>query len=96
MKCDGDNVLDCIGGKEARYDCVMGYSDSTCVRVFADTSLCMLGDECLFPLADEECREGVITFCMLGKEMVLDCKKFGYSGCGASTVNATPSAHCVL
>ncbi len=43
---------------------------------------CKLGIECepMVPY-NEECNDGVITYCLAGKFTDLDCRDYGFGGC---------------
>ncbi len=91
--CDGSEQVFCLGGKESRIDCSLLNQDAVCVEEYG-LPICMFGSECEIH-SNEECNDGVITFCMLGKVMDLDCREFGYSGCNTNDYYGMTGAYCV-
>jgi hypothetical protein len=93
-RCDGSAVVRCVGGHEARVDCAVANRALTC-RVVADSPHCVpAAQECDFT-TPEECADGVITYCDLGRVATLDCRSYGLSGCEIVPQSNPAGARCV-
>lgn len=94
-RCDGQVLVSCRDGKEARLDCRDLAGWLTCgTDAQIDSLSCVpAANECL-PDFDESCSAGVITFCSRGKIEQLDCTKMGLSGCASSSEGNQTVAWC--
>jgi hypothetical protein len=85
-RCDGDTLVSCLAGHEARLDCT-DYGLDCLSDKDPDTDLdqttaafCGLGTECGYDYADS-CKGSVLTYCNAGKIATLDCAAAGWSTC---------------
>lgn len=93
-RCEGTQVVSCIGGKEAMRDCTSYYDEGVCT-VLGTEALCRPPEfECM-ESTSETCEEGVVTFCLYGVFAQLDCRDFGFSGCDTELHDTRYAAYCV-
>jgi len=94
--CEGDVVVSCREGKEARLDCSQLAPELTCGpdAQLAGMSCVAEANECRVDSYDESCAGGVITFCALGEVASLDCKAKGLTACSSATADGRTVAWC--
>ena len=77
--CQGTSWVRCEGGHEARVDCAAALQGGTCVDA---TTGCGFAATCA-DSSPATCNGNVLTACVLGTPMTLDCVAAGYQGCSA-------------
>jgi hypothetical protein len=82
--CEGDIQVSCYGGRVSRVDCSEVYPGTTCVSNDAGRTSCdIAAGECDLTM-DEECNDGIITYCKSGRIDTMDCIEHGFAGCDTS------------
>jgi hypothetical protein len=94
--CEGDVLVSCREGQQARLDCSRLAPELTCGpdAQLEGMSCVVEANGCRVDSYDESCAGGVITFCALGEVASLDCKSKGLSGCSSDTVDGRTVAWC--
>jgi len=86
-RCDGEVLVRCVGGREDRRDCRIGFEGGGC-RVRSDSvdssAFCGYDTGCR-PKSGEEACSGdgglKLTFCAGGQARTVDCVALGHRGC---------------
>jgi hypothetical protein len=97
--CDGNAIVHCDRGTEARTDCAAVLGDEwTCRAQTLETGTwtrCVpVAQECTVG-EGESCSSGVVTYCHAGRKATFDCRSLGFSGCREVTSETTTVANCV-
>ncbi len=85
-RCDGDVLVRCVGGREDRRDCRIGFETMGC-RIRSDSTdtsaFCGYETGCRPRSGEEACSgDGLkLTFCAAGMARTIDCVGLGYRGC---------------
>jgi hypothetical protein len=82
-RCAGDNLVACVGGREATVDCSTSIRDASCwTSGDAQSAYCGLGNECAPDrAASAECDGNRIVVCNLGRVERIDCTALGFARC---------------
>ncbi|MBN1947930.1 MAG: hypothetical protein JW797_19845 [Bradymonadales bacterium] len=80
--CEGTTLVSCRNDKEARYDCRNNGSHMTCGESDSGHMECVEAAGACSLRTPETCADGVITYCAAGRVEQLNCRTYGYSGCG--------------
>jgi hypothetical protein len=96
--CDGNAIVHCDAGTEARTDCAAVLGDEWTCRVqtleTGTWTRCVpVAQECTVG-EGESCGSGVVTYCHAGRKTTFDCRSLGFSGCREVTTETTV-ANCV-
>lgn len=78
VRCEGDTLVACSEGREARYDCAA--VGLRCVRGLNTPYVCGSGAEC-DSTAQASCDGGRYRYCWAGSWLTTDCKAAGFRGC---------------
>ena len=76
-RCEGDTLRDCSQGREANVVC--GVLDLVCREVQSEP-VCTYSS-CAPLHMEEECENGVVTYCGPDGEVKISCTELGFSGC---------------
>jgi hypothetical protein len=94
-RCDGSNIVQCVGGYQATTDCSLLGSGKTCQP---DTGGATVGCAPSAPDCQrsdpETCEAGVVGFCLDGKKTSLVCQDYGLTGCSTLRISGTFTARC--
>ena len=84
-RCEDDNLVYCLGGKEARYDCSSIGSDYTCKTVDEEGVCTGWGDECFIEpeedIGGDSCRGPMLRYCHAGYRKKVNCRGLGFNLC---------------
>ncbi len=89
--CQGSVIAGCGNGHAATFDCTTLNLGLTCSDQ-GEGAYCIRPNAECDRLAQETCNDGVITFCLFGVTTTVDCKSYGFSGCGVLTGDPLPAA----
>jgi hypothetical protein len=79
-RCDGDTLVDCDGGFEARVDCSVIEGSCQSASGISLYAYCGYGTAC-DPGQFGTCNGTQLTFCAGGLMRTVDCRSFGFSTC---------------
>lgn len=92
--CEDDVIITCRHGKVSRYRCETFLPDAVCEVDQDEEPYCTVAHKECTPRMDESCKNGVISFCNLGKYDQVDCRFHGYGRCECSTVMDQVACFC--
>ena len=93
--CDGDHAYVCREDRISHLDCRTLGPHETCGLRGSRNIDCIWDDnECTWDSQNEECDDGVITYCLEGGWATLDCKDYGFDGCALVDQYNFQSAYC--
>lgn len=78
-RCEGDTVVFCLNGNEARYDCTK--QELKCITDINGNPICRKGVDCDQNSFGETCNGTVLTYCDNGKLKTIDCAAAGLGTC---------------
>lgn len=84
VRCDGNVLVTCADGQEARYDCTklnLGCFNNPSTGPFTKQFGCFAGNECNPSNFTATCVGLTLTFCNKGKIQMADCGAAGFAGC---------------
>jgi hypothetical protein len=90
--CSGTNLVRCLGGKEARFDCAEELGpDFTCFQAEGEEADCgPAGTECDAEQYVDHCDGNQLVYCRFGTVDRVDCTLLGYAAC----VPTEATAYC--
>jgi len=92
-RCDGSIIVGCSSGRISRRDCKLVHPSFTCKGVEGFASCGPSAEDCNPHDDPDVCKDGVIiSTCILGKIVEIDCKNYGWRTC-ANTDNRL-GAYC--
>lgn len=83
IRCEGSQILACVGGREAWLDCSCLGDGFSCQTVGGST-FCGAASECDPRTYTKTCDGKQVVFCNAGKVTKIDCASMGYSACSAN------------